>query len=100
MYNSIKIPTGYTEREDEDGFVIKEPTYLTGIPCTFLSATRNDEILANQKGYTADMVIETMACNYNGEKEVVDESTLEAYEVKRTFRDYKKGIIQLTCQRR
>ena len=62
--------------------------------------TRNDEILASQKGYTADQNIEVMACNYNGEDRLMDDSDGTVYDVKRTYRKDKSMAVILTCERR
>ena len=48
----------------------------------FRDSTRDDEVLAKQNGYTADQVVEIMACNYSGESFLVDESTGEIYDIK------------------
>ena len=55
----------------------------------YQDATRNDEILASQKGYSADQNIETMACNYRGERMLKDESDGSLYDVKRTYKKDK-----------
>lgn len=103
MWNgSIKLPTGSTEGGvNSNGFPI-EPvyTFLEGIPASFTDTTRNDEILASQHGYTADQIIEIMACNYSGQSFLIDESTGQEYDIKRTHRGDKKMTIMLTCQRR
>lgn len=100
MTESIKLPNGYTENIDEDGFPTRIPNYIEGIPASFKSTTRADETLANQSGYTADVVIEIMDCNYNGADILIDESTGEEYEVKRTHKVRGKDTMELTCQKR
>jgi hypothetical protein len=98
--DSIKLPNGYTETTDVDGFILKTPLYISGIPANFLSATRSDETLANQIGYTADVIIEIMECNYSGQNILIDEKDEKEYEIKRSHKAPRKEIIQLTCQRR
>lgn len=101
MWNdSIKLPYGYEETTDEDGFTTKIPSFIGGIPANFKSTTRADETLANQVGYTADVVIEIMSCNYNGQEVLVDEKSDKEYDIKRTHEVYGKETIELTCQRR
>lgn len=101
MWNdSIKLPNGYITVTDDDGFDKKTPIYIEGIPANFKSTTRADETLANQVGYTADVIIETMACNYSNQSELVDEKDGKTYEIKRTHEVYGKETIELTCQRR
>ncbi len=98
--DSIRLVNGYNEVTDENGIVTQTPLYSESIPANFLSAKRADKTLANQSGYTADEVIEIMACNYNKQGSLVDDKDNEVYEVKDTFHDRKKETIQLTCQRR
>jgi len=101
MWNdSIKLPSGYTTTTDKDGFDTSIPDFIDGIPANFKSTTRADETLANQEGYTADLIIEIMACNYGEQKELVDEKNSKGYDIKRSHEVYGKEIIELTCQRR
>ena len=103
MWNgSIRLPTGEAGGGvNSNGFPI-EPvyTFLEGVPANFTDTTRNDEILASQLGYTANQVIEIMACNYLGQSFLVDEATGQYYDIKRTHRMDKKMTILLICQRR
>ena len=82
--SSISLPVKFEESQDSEGFIIKEPTLLKGIPASFTDATRNDEILAERKGYTVDQNIEITACNYHGEKWLIDESTGDIYDIRRS----------------
>ncbi len=100
MYKSIKLLAERRVTEDSDGFPTYEDIYITGIAADFTDTKRADEMLANQMGYTVDQVIEIMACNYNSQSEVIDESDGTVYEVKRTHRKNKSSKIELTCQRR
>lgn len=101
MWNkSIKLPARVEITMDEDGFQTESVSFVEHIPANFMDVTRNDEILANQKGYTASQIIEIMECNYNGEKYLVDEATGEVYDVRRTFGKDKSMMIQLIGERR
>jgi len=101
MWNdSVKIPNGYTETTDSDGFTTSVPIFIGGIPANFKSTTRADETLADQKGYTADIIIEIMACNYEEQDTLIDEKNGRTYEIKRTHSAEGKETINLTCQRR
>lgn len=102
MWNgSIALPREKETGQDKEGFDDHETiTWEGGIPANFTDATRNDEILASQKGYSADQNIETMACNYRGERMLKDESDGSLYDVKRTYKKDKMDTIVLTCQRR
>lgn len=102
MWNgSIKLPIEKTETINKNGF--PEGTaykFLENVPASFMDLTRNDEILASQKGYTADQNIEIMACNYNGQSFLVDEATGLYYDVQRTYKMDKSMRIVLTCKKR
>ncbi len=101
MWNkSISMPVNAQEIQDAAGFVTAETQYITGIPANFLDITRNDEILAAQKGYNADMTIEIMACNYTGASFLIDESDGTVYDIIRTFRKDKSMKVQCLCERR
>lgn len=102
MWNkSVKLVTGTERQRDADGFMTEEKeNYLEQIPANFTDTTRNDELLGNQMGYTANQNIEIAACNYHGEKILYDEETGNRYEVKRTHRGDKAWTIVLTCERR
>ena len=102
MWNgSIALPREKETGQDKEGFDDHETiTWEGGIPANFTDAARNDEILASQKGYSADQNIETMACNYRGERMLKDESDGSLYDVKRTYKKDKMATIVLTCQRR
>lgn len=103
MWNgSIKLPINSTGGGiNENGFPIAPVyTFLEGIPASMTDTTRNDEILASQNGYTADLVVEIMACNYSGQSFLVDESTGKEYDIVRTHHQDKKMTISLTCQYR
>ncbi len=101
MWNkSISLVTDIVTVTDKDGFDVKQEELLEGIPANFTDTTRNDEIMANQTGYTADQNIEILQCNYNGEKYLYDEESGEKYEVMRTYKKDKSMNIILTCERR
>ena len=97
MWNtSIALPEYKTESQDSAGFAEEETGFITGIPASSADATRNDEILANQMGYTADIVVEIEAAAYNGQGYFVDESDGRIYDIRRTFRKNRANRIQLT----
>ena len=93
---SISLPVSKTETQDAAGFPQEDTGYLNGIPANSLDVTRNDQILANQMGYTADIIIEIDAAAYSGQGFFVDESTGDIYDIRRTFRKNKSSRIQLT----
>ena len=103
MWNkSISLPVKKMYPTINDNGITMEETYkfIGGIPADFRDSTRDDEVLAKQNGYTADQVVEIMACNYSGESFLVDESTGDIYDIKRRFQKNKSMKVQLTCQMR
>lgn len=98
--NSVSLPRSGDGTQDNDGFTASESLYEEGIPANFTDVTREDEILASQKGYTVNQNVEIMVCNYGGEDHLIDESTGDILEVKRTFRKDRSMKITLSCERR
>lgn len=97
---SISLPIRKVRTQDSEGFVHEHYEYMWHIPANFSDTSRNDETLAAQKGYTADVNIEIMACNYNGAAFLIDEEDGHIYDIKRTFKKDKSMKIVLTCERR
>ena len=97
---SISLPVMSNSRQDMAGFIKDDKLYLEGVPANMLDATRQDEILANQMGYTADVVVEIDAAAYDGAGYFIDEATGEEYDIKRTYKADRSDFIQLTGQRR
>lgn len=101
MWNgSIRFIKKGNDMQDKDGFYQYDGELLESIPASFTDVTRSDEILASQEGYTADQNIEIMACNYSGERCLMDESDGAIYDVRRTYRKDKSMSMILTCERR
>lgn len=102
MWNrSISLPVQRLEdNPDDDGFSNPSFEFMGGVPANFTDVTRNDEILAYQRGYTADQNIEIVACNYGGQSWLVDERTGDVYDIRRTYHRDKANVIVLTCERR
>lgn len=103
MWNrTIKIPLGSTVTQDDEGYPIRESTYLTGIPASVLSAGRQDQILADQKGYNADAVYVVLARNLyrlpGNWSQFIDEVTGDVFEVKRIYQADKSRMVELTGQ--
>lgn len=100
MWNtSISFPTSDTLTQDTSGFQTHQKTYLTGIPATRQDATRQDEILAMQKGYTADCTFACdRACYPAGAGYLIDDSDNVEYDIRRTYRPEKSNLIVLTCE--
>ncbi len=97
---SIALPMKGEHTQDAAGFRTETKEYLEGIPANMLDTTRQDEIIANQMGYTADVIVEIEAAAYNGAGHFIDEATGDEYDIKRTFHGNRSNRIQLTGQRR
>lgn len=96
--DSISLPSGYNESRDSDGYPTRERKWMTGIPCTVYDATRADQTLAAQEGYTADITIRIDHRIYTGQGYLKLESTGEMYDVKRSHRSGTSNDIELTGQ--
>lgn len=97
---SISLPVRKIAMQDPEGFTKEQWEFMGGIRACFRDTTRQDELLANQCGYQASVVVEIVAAAYNGASFFVDEATREAYDIKRTFQPEKSRMIQLTGERR
>lgn len=101
MWNkSISILAKVNVETDKDGYDIESKEWMEGIPANFKDTTRQDSIVANQMGYSADQNIEVVAANYNGQRIIRDEEDGTEYEVKRVYHPDKSMNILLTCERR
>lgn len=97
----IKIPVSSVVTQDAEGY----PTTVTQyreIPASLQSAQRGDQILAEQKGYSADVVAVVMARNLydlpGNWSQFTDVETGDVYELKRTYRQDRNRTIELTGQ--
>lgn len=99
--NSIKLPMDVKLSTDDDGFeTTPETTFLEHVPANFKDLTRADSEIAAQLGFDASFNVDIMACNYNGQRSIIDEETGTKYYVQRTFRKDKSNVITLTVGRR
>ena len=101
MWNgSICFIKKKTTEKDKEGFCKSEIEMSEELPANIGDATRSDETLGNQRGYSADISVEILACNYSGESMFKDIATGKIYEVKRTYRKQKTMMIALTGEER
>ena len=100
LTTSIALPVSNSESQDSAGFVQEDRDYQSGIPANVLDATRNDVLLANSSGYTADVIMEIEAAAYSGQGYFIDEATGDVYDIRRTFRKNYSNRIQLTGELR
>ena len=102
MWNQIiKIPVSAQTTQDAEGYPTTVTIYRT-IRASFKSATRNDQIVADQKGYSADIIAEVMQRNLYGLpsnwSQFVDVLTGDVYELKRAYKKDKGRTVELTGQ--
>lgn len=97
---SVSLPVKKIVHTDKEGFQTENWEYMRGIRANFKDPTRQEELLANQRGYRANIVVEIVACVYNGASFLVDEATGEIYDIKRAYCPDKSMYIQLTGERR
>ena len=97
---SIKLPAGVLRTQDEAGFIAEEKIYMENIPANIRDTTRGDEILANQMGYSVDIIVEIEHAAYNGAGHFVDEADGAEYDIVRTYHPDRSNRIQLTGARR
>lgn len=97
---SISLPESREETQDPAGFQTETKKYFKGIPANKLDTTRNDELLANQGGYTADIIMEIESVAYSGQGYFIDEATGDIYDIRRTFHPNRSNRIKLTGELR
>lgn len=97
----IKIPESSVVTQDAEGY----PTTVTqyrSIPASIQSAQRGDQILAEQKGYSADVVAVVMGRNLHGLprnwSQFIDVETGDVYELKRVYHQDRNRTVELTGQ--
>lgn len=101
MWNgSVRFPVSKVTETNSNGFETVTYEFGESIPANIQDVTRNDEILAMQKGYTANLNVEIAACNYAGQSFLVEDATGNCYDVKRTYRKDKSRMLILTCELR
>ena len=102
MWNrTIKVPVSSVTTQDAEGYPTTTTVYRT-IRANLQSASRNDQIVADQKGYSADIIATVMARNLAGLplnwSQFIEPVSGDVYEVKRTYRADKSRFIELTGQ--
>lgn len=101
MWNrSISLPVKKNEKQDSEGFLSETYEFLRNIPASFTDVTRQDEILASQKGYTINQNIEIAECNYHKESWLIDESDGAVYDIRRIYKKDRSMNLILSCERR
>lgn len=102
MWNqTIKIPVSSITSQDAEGYPTTMTVYRT-IRASLKSATRNDQLVADQDGYSADIIAEVMTRNLHGLprnwSKFIDTLTGDVYELKREYSPDKGRTTELTGQ--
>lgn len=95
---SISLPDKDSITQDDSGFVSHEKTYIEHIPASSKDATRSDETLAKQMGYTVSKVFTIDKAIYSGQGYLIDESDNSMYDIKRAYTKEKSNLVELTCE--
>ena len=96
---SVKFPISDTVTQDSSGFPTHSKTYREHIPASRKDASRQDELLAMQAGYTVDCTFEVDKATYPERcGYLIDESDGTEYDIKRTYTPDKSNRIILTCE--
>ena len=91
------VLVSYTSTKNSNGFPVEVETRTKPIPANFKSVTRAEEEHSKIMGYTAELVVEIMLCNYDKKyTHLLDYSNNKLYEIKRTF-EVSSEVIELTC---
>ena len=90
------ILVSYTTTKDSDGFPVVVENKTKAIPANFKTVTRAEEEHSKIMGYTAELIVEMMKCNYNNQEDLIDYCTNKKYAIKRIY-EKTSEIIELTC---
>lgn len=88
---TTKTPSGIKQTVDVWGSPIR---------ANFRDTTRDDEITAQQLGYTADVNVEIHKSAYSGQSYLQDVATGDVYDIRRTYQADRSMHIVLTCSLR
>lgn len=86
--------------QNTNGFQQSKYECSEEIPADISDTTRTDEVVGEQLGYSADITVEIVACNYAGESTFKDVGTGIVYDVKRTYKPPESMNIILTGEAR
>ena len=91
------ILVSYTSTKNSNGFLVEVENKTKPIPANFISITRAEEEHSKIMGYTAELVVELMKCNFDKKyTTLIDFVSNSKYEIKRVY-EKSSEIVQLTC---
>lgn len=93
---SIKLPVSSDVTRDSEGFRIENVTWQDAIPATVRDATRREQAMANQAGYTISQIYETRF--YEDQDILMDEADGQIYDIRQVT--ISGAGFALDCTRR
>ena len=100
MRTAIKFPVSADVEFDTSGYESPVFAFSEPIPANSRSATRTEQVAANQMGYSVSRVFDVIADAYNGQSFLVDETDGYMYDVKRVHQKDGSRIISIEGIRR
>lgn len=77
---SIKLPVSSDVTRDSEGFRTEDVTWQDAIPATVREATRREQAMANQAGYTISQIYEVRF--YEDQDVLMDEADGQIYDIR------------------
>ena len=77
---SIKLPVSAAVERDSEGFRSESIAWQDAIPATVREATRREQAMANQAGYTISQIYETRF--YEDQDVLMDEADGQIYDIR------------------
>ena len=91
---AICFSSGTLTEENEDGIETVTESWGSPIRANFKDLTRDDMILAQQYGFTAEVNVEIHRGSYSGQSYFKDVQSGDIYDVKRSFLgDHKMTVV-------
>lgn len=93
---SIRLPVSALVEQDREGFRSENITWQDAIPATVREATRREQAMANQAGYTISQIYETRF--YEDQDVLMDEADGQIYDIRQVT--ISGAGFALDCTRR
>lgn len=98
--SAICFSSGTVTEENEDGIETVTESWGNPIRANFKDLTRDDMIMAQQLGFTAEVNVEIHKGSYGGQSYFKDVKTGNVYDVKRSFiGDHKMNVVLTSIKR-
>lgn len=100
MRTAVKFPIDADVEFDTSGYESQVYVFSEPIHANARSATRTEQVAANQMGYSVSRVFDVLADSYDGQSFLVDETDGYMYDVKRVHQKDGSRIISIEGIRR